>query len=44
MMAAACPATRFVAGLVYGVQGLRAAIDANGERWGFTDDVERGIG
>ena len=43
-MAAACPPTRFVAGPVYGVLGLRAAMDANGERWGFTDDVMRDIG
>ena len=43
-MAAACPPTHFVAGPVYGVLGLRAAIDANGEWWGLTDDVKREIG
>jgi hypothetical protein len=42
-MAAACPPTRFVAGSVYGVLSLRAAIDANDERWGFTGDVKRDI-
>jgi hypothetical protein len=29
---------------VYGVLGLGAAIDANGEGWGFTKDVKRDIG
>jgi len=43
-MAAACPPTRFVAGSAYGVLGLRAAMGANGERWGFTDDVKHDIG
>ena len=44
VMAAVCPRTRVVAGPVCGVLGLCVAIDAYGERWGFTDDVKHDIG
>ncbi|HEY2274234.1 MAG TPA: hypothetical protein VGH61_01905 [Steroidobacteraceae bacterium] len=44
VMAATCPPTRFVAVPVGGVLGVRASVDANGERWGVSYEIKRDIG
>jgi len=43
-MAAACPPTRCVAVPVRGVLGVRASVDANGERLGVGYEIKRDIG
>ena len=43
-MAATCPPTRFVTVPVRGVLGVRASVDANGERWGASYEIKRDIG